>query len=508
MKSSQRVFVNTIAQYVRTVIVMLLTLYIVRVVLATLGQSDYGIYTVVAGCVAMLGFLTNSLIRTTQRFVSFYQGKKDVAMLKDVFNNCLVVHLLIGFFVVILLEALSPFFFNGFLNIPLDRLEAASVVYHFVIALLFVTITTSPFRALLISHENIIYISFIDVLDIVLKVVLVLFMRHITFDKLIFYGVIMLGVQLFNFLALSLYCYKKYEECILPQLGRLRFEFVKEMGMFAGWQVYGTACTIGRDQGLSIVLNKAFDTIVNAGLGIGVQISGAASTLATAITNAMSPQIVKAEGAGERGRTIWLSNVLSKMVFFLVSILGIPLIFELPDILDVWLGDYPESAVLFGRMYIIALMADSLTIGLTHINNAIGNIGKYILIMNTPKLLSILFVVVMLKLNSPLLYVCYLYVGIELICTFVRVPLIKEQAGLSVSDFLSTVILMEIIPIASCAMFCSLMILFFDFRYRFIVTFVISAFIYSVFMYLFGFTKREKNIINTLLKEVKCKIIK
>lgn len=507
MKSSQRVFVNTIAQYVRTVIVMLLTLYIVRVVLATLGQSDYGIYTVVAGCVAMLGFLTNSLIRTTQRFVSFYQGKKDVAMLKDVFNNCLVVHLLIGFFVVILLEALSPFFFNGFLNIPPDRLEAASVVYHFVIALLFVTITTSPFRALLISHENIIYISFIDVLDIVLKVVLVLFMRHITFDKLIFYGVIMLGVQLFNFLALSLYCYKKYEECILPQLGRLRFEFVKEMGMFAGWQVYGTACTIGRDQGLSIVLNKAFDTIVNAGLGIGVQISGATNTLAGAITNAMSPQIVKAEGAGERGKTIWLSNVLSKMVFFLVSILGIPLMFELPEILDVWLGEYPESAVLFGRMYIIAFMVDSLTIGLTHINNAIGKIGKYILIMNTPKFFTILFVVVMLKLNSPLLYVCYLYVMIELICAFVRVPLIKEQSGLSVRDFYHNVIIMEIIPAVICVATCWISVTAFDFSFRFLLTFAFSALCYSTAMYFIGFTDKEKNIIDNLLRNISIKLL-
>ena len=75
MKASQRVFINTIAQYVRTAINMCLSLYTVRLVLLTLGQSDFGIYSLIAGLVAMLSFLTNSLVNTTQRFVSFYKGK-------------------------------------------------------------------------------------------------------------------------------------------------------------------------------------------------------------------------------------------------------------------------------------------------------------------------------------------------------------------------------------------------------------------------------------------------
>jgi len=73
---------------------MLLSLYTVRIVLLTLGDSDYGIYTLIAGVVSMLSFITNSLVVTTQRFVSFYQGKGDVRKVKDVFNNSLIFMLL------------------------------------------------------------------------------------------------------------------------------------------------------------------------------------------------------------------------------------------------------------------------------------------------------------------------------------------------------------------------------------------------------------------------------
>ena len=507
MTPSQRVLVNAIAQYGRTVIVMLLSLYMVRVVLSSLGQSDYGIYTVVAGCVAMLGFLTNSLVRTTQRFVSFYQGKNDIEGLKSIFNNCLIIHIFIGIIVVAILELLSPFIFDGFLNIPSDRLDAAIHIFHLVVATLFVTISAAPYRALLVSHENIVYISLIDIIDIVLKVGLVLVMSQSSSDRLVFYGTILLCFQFFNFLALSIYDYIKYRECVLPNFCALRLSYVVEMGKFAWWQIYGSACVIGRDQGLSIVLNRAFGTIMNAGLGIGTQVSGATNTLSSAIVNAMSPQIVKAEGAGDRGRTIWLSNVLSKMVFFLMSILGIPLLFEIPQVLHVWLDNYPESAVFFSRMYILALLMDSLTIGLTHVNNAIGNIGKYILVMNTPKFLTVIFSILTLKLGMPLIYIGVVYVTIEAICAFVRVPLIREQAGLNVRDFYHNVIIMEIIPAVICVATCWISVTAFDFSFRFLLTFAFSALCYSTAMYFMGFTNKEKNIIDNLLRNVSIKLL-
>ena len=185
MRNSKRVAVNTIAQYTRTVIIMLLSLYTVRVVLVTLGASDFGIYSIVAGVTTMLAFVTNALIKTTQRFISFYQGQNDMAKMKEVFSNSVFMHLVVGGLLVVVLLTLTPLLFNGFLNIDADRILAAKRLYYIVVVMLFVTFCTAPFRALLISHENIVYISVIDVLDGILRVVLVTVLTYVTFDKLV-----------------------------------------------------------------------------------------------------------------------------------------------------------------------------------------------------------------------------------------------------------------------------------------------------------------------------------
>lgn len=506
MRPSERIIVNTIAQYTRTIINMVLSLYTVRLVLSSLGQSDFGIYTLIAGVVAMLGFITNSLVATTQRFISYAQGEGLVQKSKEIFNNSFLIHVALGVILVLGLEIVRPLLFGGLLNIPSDRIESSQIIYHIVIVILFTTFINAPFKALLVSHENIVYISIVEVLDSVFKVVLVMIMVHMSFDKLVFYGIIMWAVQIFNFIALSVFCFIKYEECIFPNFKLLRRNYIKEILSFAGWKIYGTACTVGRQQGTSIVLNRFFGTVMNAGWGIGSQISGYTNFLASAVVNAMNPQIIKAEGSGDRDRAIWLSNILSKFVFFLMSIIGVPCIFEIDQILTIWLVAPPESASLFSKMFIFALLADSMTIGLTHINNAIGKIGKYIVIMSTPKFLTFIFIYILLHFNFPIIWGCWLFVIVELFCSFIRVPLIKEQVGIDIKEFFCGVILKELIPLAICVFTCMIIIYTIDNEYRFILTFFCSAITYSLSMYYWGMNIKERSVVNQLLNKIISKL--
>ena len=117
------------AQYVRTIINLLLSLYSARLVLDILGVDDYGIYSLVAGVVSMLSFLTNSLVGSTQRFLSFCQGRGELERLQAVFSNSLLLHIALGLGITLTLESLAPFLFHGFLNIPEGREEAAGH-YH------------------------------------------------------------------------------------------------------------------------------------------------------------------------------------------------------------------------------------------------------------------------------------------------------------------------------------------------------------------------------------------
>ena len=335
MNNSTRVVVNTVAQYTRTVINLCLSLYSTRLILSALGEDDYGIYTLIAGTVALLSFMVNALVVTTQRFLSFYFGRGDRERIKEIFCSSVVIHIVFGLVVALLVEGVGLFLFDGFFNIAPERIATARRVYHCVTVMLVLTFWAAPFRALLIAHENIVYISVVDVLDGVLKLVIALFVMAADGDKLMVYALLLCGIQLVNMLAFSVFDFWRYEECVVPRRRYFRLSYVKEISSFSGWTIYSVGCVTGRTHGFSIILNKFFSTAVNGAFGVALQVNGAVHNLATSIMNAMNPQIVKAEGAGQRERTLRLAAVESKFCFLIIGLVAIPCMVEMPALLHV-----------------------------------------------------------------------------------------------------------------------------------------------------------------------------
>lgn len=114
MKASSRIIVNTAAQYTRTLINVILSLWSSRLILVALGESDFGIYSLVAGIVSMLSFIVNALTQSTQRYISYYQGKKNIQDVNRIFNNSLILHVIIGLLLIFIFEVLSFFYLTVF----------------------------------------------------------------------------------------------------------------------------------------------------------------------------------------------------------------------------------------------------------------------------------------------------------------------------------------------------------------------------------------------------------
>jgi O-antigen/teichoic acid export membrane protein len=478
---------------------MMLSLYTVRIVLITLGASDYGIYSVVAGVTSMLAFITNAMVITTQRFMSYYQGKKNIDKMKEVFSNSEIMHLFVGGVLVVVLLALTPLLFNGFLNIETERIQAAKYLYFIVVFMLFVTFCTAPFRALLLSHENIVYISIIDVLDGILRVVVVILLTYVPFDKLVMYGFFLLGIQFFNFLAFSLFSFKKYEECILPKVSLLSKAYFKELVSFAGWVVYGTGCYIIRNQGIAIVVNKFLSTVANAAYGVGHHVANAVKTVSGSLLNAMRPQIVKAEGAGNREKMISLTIVLCKFSFFLLTALCIPCVFEMPRLLQLWLKEVPEFTILFARMAMIASMVDALTVGLSVANEAMGKIKQYHLVIGTIKLLALPLSVLFMYLGFGAMFIVISYVGMEFIAAIMRIPLLHRSGNLRINEFIKTVFCREIVPVIVSLSICYCCVRFIDSEWRFLITFSASIVFYVIAILSIGLTRQERAMITSMV---------
>ena len=326
MNASSRIIVNTLAQYGRTIVNMVLSLYSSRLVLEYLGIDDYGIYALVAGVVSMLSFLTNSLVSSTQRFLSVNRGKGNIEKLKEIFSNSMLIHIVAGLVISVLLTCLTPLLFDGFLNIPEYKTSVAKILYIQVVAMVYISFITSPLRALLVSRENIVYTSVIDIIDGVLKVILVLLLPMFA-DRLLAYGWIMFSIRVFNLIAYAIYCFPKYEECIMPRFHHFNISYLKEMSSFTGWVMYSSGVIAVRTQGMAIVLNKMLGTAINAAYGIGGQISGMISFVSSSLNTAIAPQLMASLGSGNRDRMWFLSEVESKFSFLLLAMLGIPTLF-------------------------------------------------------------------------------------------------------------------------------------------------------------------------------------
>jgi O-antigen/teichoic acid export membrane protein len=505
MQASNRIIVNTLAQYGRTIVNILLTLYSSRLILEILGVSDYGIYTLIAGVVSMLSFFTNSLVATTQRFLSVAQGKHDNAVeVRAIFNNSMIVHLVFGVLLLIALGAITPLLFNGFLNIPADRENVARVLYYLVIAMLFLTFVTAPYRASLISHENIVYISIVDVLDAVFKLGSVIVLMYLDCEKLVAYGVILLGVQFFNLLALGVYGHMKYDECVFPRIKYWRREYGKKLMGFAGWTMYSTFCIAVRNQGVAVILNRAMNTAINAAYGIGLQISGYMAFLNSSLETAVAPQLMKAVGAGDHSRALYLAEFISKSAYLLLAIVAIPVMFQINFILGLWLVDVPPYTGLFAIMTVASMQVDLLSIGLAIMVRATGNIRKFSIWCYTPKFLIMPAAWLLLKYGKPLWTLALCYFLIETAMMVLRIFLLKNDLKFSPSKFSSHVILRVLVPTVLSSLVCWCACNYVPEGWpRFISVMLSGSCVLAISAYYLSLNEREKNKVHSIVTSLK-----
>lgn len=501
MNPTNRIIVNTVAQYGKSIINIGLSLYSTRLILDALEASDYGVYSVVGGVVAMLGFITNGLVVTTQRYISFYHGRGNRSYVSQVFTNSLFLHILFGMAICLVLVCLKGWLFGRMLNIPPLRLETAVDVYFITIAMLFITIVTAPFKALFIARENIVFISVVEVCDGIIKLLFAIGLSYVTIDRLMIYAFLMCSIQALNFLAFSVYGRIRFEECRLRiRRSDISAVIIRQLMGFAGWTIYSMGTLAARNQGMAIVINHFFGTLVNAAYGVAAQVDAAIMFVSSSIINAMNPQIMKAEGAGNRKHVLMLAGQESKYSAILLSLAAIPVLAELPEILQAWLKEVPENTVLFCSFALATCLADQMTIGLNAVNRAQGKIGLYTFLMFTPKLLCLPIGWWLLSTGHALSSAMWTILITEAITSVARIPFLKVTAGLSISDYLRYTVwpLVPLIGILALTSWGCTQLLHFPFR--FLLTIPLTVSIGLMAAWTFSLRTAERQYIATLLK--------
>lgn len=314
---------NTLFLFFRTLLVMGISLYTSRVVLAVLGVDDYGIYNVVGGVVSMLAFLNSAMVQASQRYLSFAQGKADTKYQNKVFSTSILIHITIAIIVALLLETAGLWYVNNMVVLATERLFAANVIFQFSILIFLSRILVVPYNASVIAHERMDIYAYISIADYVLQLMLVVLLRYISFDKLIGYGAMMLIVAWLYYLLYYLYSKRQFSECTFHWYKDS--SLYKEMFSFASWAFFGGAGYVARNQGVNLVINLFCGPAVNAARGVAYQVSAAVQTLISSFQQSMNPQITKRYAAEEIDSMMRLVRAGSKYSFLLLLICFVPI---------------------------------------------------------------------------------------------------------------------------------------------------------------------------------------
>lgn len=504
--NNKRIARNTMLLYFRMLLTMSVSLYTSRVVLNILGVEDFGIYNVVGGVVGMFGFINSAMATGTQRYLTYEIGANNFFRLKTVFSTSLLIHFIVSIIVVVLAETVGLWFMTVKMNIPPERVNAAFWVYQFSILSSIVMIMSVPYNAVIIAHERMNAFAYISVLEVVLKLAVVYLLLVGSFDKLIFYAVLIFVIQLSIRFIYGVYCSHNFEETKFCWIWNKKL--FKEMFSFAGWNLWGNCAFIALTQGLNIMLNIFFGPTVNAARAVSVQVQSAVNQFSFNFQTALNPQITKNYAKGDYRYMHQLMFRSSKFVYFLLLALSFPLFVKTDFILSLWLNIVPEYTVVFLRLMLCTTILDAIANPFVVAIAATGKIKLYQTVIGG-LLLSVLPISYLVLVLGGLPWSVFIVHLIICLSAFVvRIYIVSRKLQLSILEY-TKFVLRPIIKVSILSVLLSTGFIYYmpDTILMNLVTCMICVAVVFVCSYIYGLTNNERAFINNKIIVIKNRIV-
>ena len=499
--NQNRIATNTLLLYVRMVIVMLVGLYTSRVIIDALGQDHFGIYDAVGGIVMMVSFISTTMSSACQRYYSYEMAKGNMDELKKVFSISLTVFFILTVFIVLLAETVGSWFLVNKMKVA-GNLDAAKWVFQFSIISFALQILRVPYQGMVIAKEKMKVFAYLSLIEAFASLGIALLLAHTADDKnyrLIIYAALMAGIQVLTTLFYWIYCRLYYKEC--------RFKFIvdrnkfKEIFSYAGWNLIGSSADVFKNQGLNILLNVTFGTLISAARGVANKVFNTIVQLNNNFFIAVRPQIYKSYAAGEMDDMRKLICQSTRFSYYLLFLLALPILLEIDFILPIWLRgrNVPDQASLLTQLMIIEGLINCLTSPMSTSIQATGNIRNYQLVIGGTLLTILPLSYVGLHFfNWPPASVFIISIAVTVVTHFLRFHFVRKQIGISGRTYLMSVLL----PIVAVTIVCTVLSLgakhmshqFLVHYYwlRSLTVIGVSMLITCCTVYLIGVTKTER----------------
>ena len=497
MVNNKRIVKNTLFLYIRMFLLMGISLYTSRLVLGVLGFEDYGIYNIVGSVIVLFGFISSALTGTTRRFLNFSLGKNNESETKKTFSICFSIHVLIAILIFILGETIGLWFLNTYLNIPENRLYAANWVYQFSIVSTCIGIIGIPFDSTIVAYEKMSIYAYIAIVEGILKLVIVFLLIDSSFDKLIYYASLILLIGIFINGFKWFYCIRKFSICEI----RLNFEgkVFKDVLSFSGWSLFGQIAYIGSTTGLNMIINIFFGVILNAAMGIAQQVNSAIYNFVSNFQMAFNPQLVQSYSSGELEAHRNLISRASRLSYYLLFIIALPILINTDFILQVWLTNIPDKTVIFTQLIIIFSLIEAIGAPLWMSMQAIGHIKVYQIIISSINILNLPLAYLSLRYQSSAESIFYIKIALGIVMFIFRIYYILPKIQYSIIGYLKGVLFPSLFVSIIPGLGVYIVSLYAIGLYKFVFTTIISILLCVLTIYFLGINKEERNKISNIL---------
>ena len=351
---------------------------------------------------------------------------------------------------------------------------------------------------MVVAYEEMSFFALVSIIETGLKLGVVFLLPINPFDKLCLYAGLMYMVPLLSTVIYKAYCNKKFKS------SKYEFHWDKtlfmELTTFSGWSMLGASANIAALQGGNILLNLFTGVVANASFGIATQVSTAVSTFSSNLLIAFNPQIIKNYSIGDHSNTFKLIIRASSYSSYLVLLMAIPFLLNTEVILDLWLKDIPEYAVVFCQLMIIYQIIDVIQAPLGTLVSATGKIRVYHLWLSALLILNVPISWYLLKIGWEPYWVLLTRVGLNFISAILRTIYVDYLVNFPSWIYFTTVIFkFFIVSVASFGLSILIKQCFNTGISGFIYSASASIMITALVIYLVGINKNERTFINNFL---------
>ena len=498
ISSKRQVAKNAIMLYIRMIFTMFVGLYSSRVVLQTLGITDYGVYNVVAAVVPFFGFFSNSMAASTSRFLTLELGRGEKKRLQKTFSSALIIQLGVALSMILLAETVGLWFLFNMLKIPAERFNTAFWVYQISAFSVLFDCTQVPYNACIIAHEKMNVYAYVEILKTILKLLILYLLIIGNFDKLLLYAILSFLVGVIITLIYRIYCIRNFEEC--------RFEFkidkdiIKPMLSFSGFDTFTGLCANVNFQGIPYFINIVFSVILNAAAGIVLTVTNVFRSFVGNITTAFRPQIIKLYAQEKYKEMIDIYYLSLRMLIFIMSVVIIIFIYNCNYILGLWLGKVPAYTVILLDICFFEVFFDVITSNLKIGIHAAGKIKRYSIFQGIVKLLVIPLALLCLLFAKKPEHIYIINALSTSFCMVLSVYYLKENIPyFSIRDFIFNLgsMILPIVPTVVILLFLN------ELRLSDSVSLLSSSGVILVCMTLFSYIflgYKNRQVVNTIVK--------